>query len=227
MGKEMTLLGSLLRYSSLPLSLIDPEADELELSFVNSAFEKATGYKADQVIDRPCPLFDGPAVDQSTISELKIARDGCKGIRRTLWNYDANGHPFECLTYIDPITVTPGRVVLLGCHFMLSPELSSTLQPKLALAEAASDQGRANSPDRQEPKHAAELHGLEDQKDELLDYARKALLRCWEMRRNTLYSRIDLYFNRHRGNLLGAENADIGASAMLQDSLLKPRQSQA
>ncbi|XHE54280.1 hypothetical protein L0Z66_11805 [Phaeobacter sp. BS34] len=57
--KEMNLLGSLLRYSSLPLSLINPEAEELELSFVNPAFEKATGYRAEDVLDRPCPLFDG------------------------------------------------------------------------------------------------------------------------------------------------------------------------
>ncbi|WP_405107472.1 hypothetical protein L0Z65_10720 [Phaeobacter sp. BS52] len=234
MNKEMDLLGSLLRYSTLPLSLINPQAEELELSFVNPAFEKATGYKAEDVIDRPCPLFDGPAVMQSTLSELKVARDGFDSIARTLWNYDAHGRPFECLTYIDPITVTPGQVVLLGCHFMLSPELSSAPPLTPADAEDVADQISANGStgsgptgSEPEPERAAELHHLENQKDELLDYARKALLRCLEMRRNTLYSRIDLYFNRHRGNLLGADSADIDAAAMMRDPLLGPRENQA
>ncbi|WP_254682084.1 PAS domain-containing protein [Phaeobacter inhibens] len=227
MDKEMNLLGSLLRYSSLPLSLINPEAEELELSFVNPAFEKATGYRAEDVLDRPCPLFDGPAVKQNTISELKIARDRCKRISRTLWNYDASGRPFECLTYIDPITVTPGVIVLLGCHFMLSPELSSRPPLTQTEDEGVADRVSAHGPTDRESERAVELHHLETQKDELLDYARNALLRCLEMRRNTLYSRIDLYFNRRRGNLLGAEPQDVDAAAMARDPLLGQRENQA
>ncbi|MFV1593897.1 PAS domain-containing protein [Phaeobacter sp. JH20_36] len=222
----MELLGTLLRHSTLPLSLINPEAEELELVFVNRAFEQATGYRAQDVIDRPCPLFQGPAVQESSVSLLKHARDMCRRGSQTLWNYNAEGEPFECLTYIDPITVSPGNVVLLGCHFPLSPQLSSSPPPTANREDAGAPQAEAERAGDGGSNRAEEVIGLQDQKDELLDYARKALMRCLEMRRNTLYSRIDLYFNRRRGNLLGAEPQDVDAAAMARDPLLGPRASQ-
>ncbi|APG48168.1 PAS domain-containing protein [Phaeobacter porticola] len=227
----MDLLGNLLRHSSLPLSLLDPGKDEIELTFVNKAFEKMTGYRRQDLIDRPCPLFQGPTIDGNAVSDLKIARDEGKRVSRVFWVTTADGEPFECLTYIDPIEVSPGVVVMLGCHFALSPALSKAPRTghfangSFLPSELPAPTGE-NAINVGENRNS-EILNFEDSKDELLDYARKALLRCIEMRRNTLYSRIDLYFNRRRGNLMGGQPDDIDAAAMARDPLLGRRGNQA
>lgn len=188
MPQEIDLLGNILKYSALPISLIDPASDELRLTYVNRAFETTTGYRIDEALAAPCPLFTGASIDPMEVRKIRKARDECRSLRLILTNTHADGRVIEFLTYVDPIFFGQETCLLLGVHFPLATAFSRTSEPA----------GDGVLSGRQ-----SELQQRDEQHDHLLDYAKQAMVRCLEMRRNTLYSRINLYLDRHKGVLPG------------------------
>ena len=85
--------------------LADASYDDLPLVYVNAAFERLTGYPADEVLGRNPRFLQGPETDPAALAELRDALAQGRDCRVTLRNRRRDGTPFwNELT----ITAVPG-----------------------------------------------------------------------------------------------------------------------
>ena len=108
----LPLVESVLTDGPLPFVVADALADDQPLLFVNEAFERLTGYPAQEIIGRNCRFLQGEETDPAAVEAL---RDGIRRGERTivtLRNYRRDGTPFWNRVVIVPV-VADGRVVQL------------------------------------------------------------------------------------------------------------------
>ncbi len=84
--------------------LVDATQTDMPISYVNSRFEKLTGYTAEEAIGRNCRFLQGNDHDQKGLVELRKALREQREIRVLLRNYRKDGTPFW-----NDLTVTPLR----------------------------------------------------------------------------------------------------------------------
>ncbi|MCB5188939.1 EAL domain-containing protein [Methylobacillus caricis] len=77
--------------------------------FVNKAFERLTGYTAEEVIGEPVRLLDGPNTQQDELGKVKAALKNGQSIRTELINYKKNGEEIWLEMDILPIANTAGQ----------------------------------------------------------------------------------------------------------------------
>lgn len=88
----------------------DPEQDKPpRLIFVNKAFERLTGYRADEVLDLPPGLLDGPNTQVEELVRVKQALKQGEAVRTELINYKKNGEEMWLEMEILPIANTAGQ----------------------------------------------------------------------------------------------------------------------
>lgn len=76
--------------------------------FVNPAFERMTGYSADEVIGRTPRLLHGPRSDRSTLSQLRASLERWESRRVRMTNYRKNRIPFDVEFDVTPIADANG-----------------------------------------------------------------------------------------------------------------------
>src|SRR4029450_6023093 len=74
------------------------------LIHVNPAFERMTGYSAEEAVGRSCRFLQGPATDPGAVAELRGALRAGRGCTVTLLNYRKDGS-----TFWNEVTVSPVR----------------------------------------------------------------------------------------------------------------------
>ena len=89
--------------TDLSFTISDPNADDDPLVWVNPAFERTTGYPADQVLGRNCRFLQGPDTDREAIDRIRAALRAAEPIRETLLNYRADGTAFW-----NQVSISPG-----------------------------------------------------------------------------------------------------------------------
>ena len=77
--------------------------------FVNPAFERMTGYRADEVIGQTPRLMQGPKTDRAELRRIRTELLNWHPIRAELVNYKKNGDEFFVEMDIVPIRDTSGR----------------------------------------------------------------------------------------------------------------------
>ncbi|MGH2948296.1 MAG: putative bifunctional diguanylate cyclase/phosphodiesterase [Solirubrobacteraceae bacterium] len=82
--------------------LADAAEDDLPLVYVNPAFERLTGWAADDVLGRNCRVLQGPETDPAPLEELRAALAEGRPCRVTLRNHRRDGTAFW-----NELTVTP------------------------------------------------------------------------------------------------------------------------
>jgi PAS domain S-box-containing protein len=91
--------------------LADATVQGFPLTYVNSAFERLTGYAAAECVGRNCRFLQGPDTDPSTVAELSAAlRDGLES-RVVLLNYRRDGSAFYNELRMAPVRDDQGRIV--------------------------------------------------------------------------------------------------------------------
>lgn len=81
-----------------------------EITWVNSAFEKLTGYKLDQVKGKkPGDFLQGPDTEPETVQKLSKAIKDRESIETTILNYSKDGKPYWLNLSIDPIFDEEGK----------------------------------------------------------------------------------------------------------------------
>lgn len=89
----------------LPVSLViaDARLEDMPLIYVNSAFERMTGYNRDAIIGRNCRFLQGEGTDESTRAAIGKAVSEGKEITTDIVNYRSNGDKFLNRLMIVPL----------------------------------------------------------------------------------------------------------------------------
>ena len=90
--------------------IADARADDFPLIYVNSGFERITGYTAEEALDRNCRFLQGSESDQSVVEDLRKALTERRPIRATIANYRKNGERFWNELQISPVSTDDGEV---------------------------------------------------------------------------------------------------------------------
>lgn len=103
----------------------DARADDFPAIYINSAFEKITGYSQDEVIGRNCRFLQGPETDQETRQAIRKALRQQEEISTVIKNYKKDGTPFWNELLISPVKDNNGSV----SHFIgLQNDITDRIQ---------------------------------------------------------------------------------------------------
>jgi PAS domain S-box-containing protein len=80
------------------------------LVYVNDAFERLTGYSAEEMLGRNCRVLQGPDTDPDAVRQLRAAIDAERPTTVELRNYRRNGDPFWNRVEVAPIRDSAGTV---------------------------------------------------------------------------------------------------------------------
>lgn len=94
-----------------PMTIADARQPDLPLIYVNPAFERITGYSANEVLGRNCRFLQRDDRDQPALNELRAALKEGRGCVVTLRNYRKDGTLFWNELHISPILDDQGQVL--------------------------------------------------------------------------------------------------------------------
>jgi PAS domain S-box-containing protein len=97
------LLDRAVAASSNGIVITDPKVPDNPIVYVNPAFEKISGYAADEVRGCNCRFLQADDRDQSAIDELREALAEERECRVVLRNYRKDGTPFWNELYVSPV----------------------------------------------------------------------------------------------------------------------------
>ncbi|PWJ12528.1 PAS domain S-box-containing protein [Jannaschia seohaensis] len=100
-------------FSRVRVSMIltDPRAEDNPIVYVNSAFERTTGYARSAVIGRNCRFLQGEETDKRDVDRLRNAVEADRDVTVDIINYRADGTPFLNRLIIAPISDADGQVI--------------------------------------------------------------------------------------------------------------------
>ncbi|MCA9979638.1 MAG: GAF domain-containing protein, partial [Anaerolineales bacterium] len=97
-----------------PISIADAQAPDMPIVYVNKAFERITGYKAEEVVGTNCRFLQGDDRDQPALDELRAAIREQRSCVVELRNYRKNGEMFWNQLEVSPVFNDAGELT----HFI-------------------------------------------------------------------------------------------------------------
>ena len=113
-GDLLWVRGRAMEAASNGIVICDAGRIDLPIVDVNPAFERITGYAADEVIGRNCRFLQGAETDSESAARMSIAIRAGHDIALTLLNYRKDGTPFWNELYVAPVHDAAGRLT----HFV-------------------------------------------------------------------------------------------------------------
>jgi PAS domain S-box-containing protein len=101
--EELYLHDRALAASSCGITIADATKPDLPLIYINSAFERITGYSSDEVLGRNCRFLQGNDRDQPALDTLRAALQAGKSCTVILRNYRKDGTMFWNELYMSPV----------------------------------------------------------------------------------------------------------------------------
>jgi diguanylate cyclase (GGDEF)-like protein/PAS domain S-box-containing protein len=114
MLEEHHRMSSIFNSVSNGITISDATLPDLPLIYVNPAFERMTGYLADEVCGRNCRFLQGSDNDQPGLTKVREAIRESRDVRALLRNYRKDGSLFWNELYLSPISDLEGRLT----HFV-------------------------------------------------------------------------------------------------------------
>ncbi|MGB3635428.1 MAG: SpoIIE family protein phosphatase [Rubrobacteraceae bacterium] len=102
-GGSASLLERALEASSNGIVITDPEKPDNPIIYVNSAFEKITGYPPEEVLGYNCRFLQGKNGTQPELDEVRTAIRERRDCRVVLQNYRKDGTLFWNELYVSPV----------------------------------------------------------------------------------------------------------------------------
>lgn len=111
----------------------EKEGQDTILIYVNPAFEKLTGYSAEDILYQDCRFLQGDDTDQNAVKHIRDAIDTSKPVRTVLKNYKKNGDVFW-----NELSVTPfyDEVDQLTYYIGVQKDVTEEVNLREALDEA-------------------------------------------------------------------------------------------
>jgi PAS domain S-box-containing protein len=107
---KLRLLDRAVTASTNSISITDLNQPDDPLVYVNPAFERTTGYAAEEVLGRNCRFLQGDDRDQPALGELKAAVYGGRPCTVVLRNYRKDGTLFWNELSVYPVRNEEGRM---------------------------------------------------------------------------------------------------------------------
>lgn len=101
--EQNDLLAHAIESCNVGISIADAKVPGLPLVFLNSEFEKITGYKKEDMLGKNCRVLQGPDTDKKSISVIKNAIKTLKTQRIEIVNYKKDGTAFWNSLQISPV----------------------------------------------------------------------------------------------------------------------------
>jgi len=93
------------------VTIADVTRPDAPLIYVNTAFERLSGLRAEEVLGRNCRILQGPDTDPAATARVRAAVKAGREIRETLLNYrGAERTPWWNEIYLSPVFDTDGRL---------------------------------------------------------------------------------------------------------------------
>jgi PAS domain S-box-containing protein len=126
-----------LEASAFPILIVDAQAPDMPLSYVNPAFERVTGYTAPEALGRNCRFLQGSDREQAALDELRAALREGRDCTVTLRNYRKDGTLFWNELTVSPVRDAQGRIT----HFVgFENDITERKRAEEALLEATAVQ---------------------------------------------------------------------------------------
>jgi PAS domain S-box-containing protein len=106
---KLRLLERAVTASTNSIVIADPNQPDVPLVYVNPAFERTTGYAAEEVLGRNCRFLQGKDRDQPALGELRTAVREGRHCTVVLRNYRKDGSLFWNELSIYPVSDEEGR----------------------------------------------------------------------------------------------------------------------
>ncbi len=132
-----TLLDQAVLASNVAFMISDPNAPDDPLVWVNPAFERTTGYRAEEALGRNCRFLQGPLTDPAAAERIRHGLRGGGVVAETLLNYRADGTAFWNHLVISPIFGPDGRLTHhVGVQNDVTERVEADAARDVALAQA-------------------------------------------------------------------------------------------
>ena len=119
--------------SQLAMMVTDPTAGDNPIVYVNPAFERLTGYAADEAIGRNPRFMQGPDTAPEAIDAMRDGLSAGREVSVDVLNYRKDGRAFWNAVYISPVRDHTGRVInYFGTQF----DTTARKRAELALERA-------------------------------------------------------------------------------------------
>ena len=119
--------------TSCGVTIADLRLPDEPLIYVNPAFERITGYDAQEVLGKNCRFLQGQGPRQLHVSELRSAIGKRKDCTVVLQNYRKDGTPFWNELFVSPVADRFGDVT----HFIgVQTDVTRRVESELALQTA-------------------------------------------------------------------------------------------
>jgi two-component system cell cycle response regulator len=109
-GLDQQLFRMAMAASTDGLAIADAGQPDMPIIWVNPAFERLTGYEADEVVGRNCRFLQGEDTDQVGLALVRAALEKREGCVVTLRNYRKDGSPFWNELSLSPIAGADSKV---------------------------------------------------------------------------------------------------------------------
>ncbi|MBM3494834.1 MAG: PAS domain-containing protein [Armatimonadetes bacterium] len=124
----------------------DARLPDIPIVHVNPAFERMTGYLADEVVGRNCRFLQGPGTDASEVARLRAALEAGEPCSVKLRNHRKDGSAFWNRLDVSPIRDDRGRLThFIGVQLDITREIEAEearqaeQRRKLAVMDAVGD----------------------------------------------------------------------------------------
>ncbi|NJN92985.1 MAG: PAS domain S-box protein [Anaerolineales bacterium] len=118
------------------ITIADASQPDLPLIYVNAAFERITGYSADEVLNRNCRFLQGPETNQPALDELRSALKTGQSCTVVLRNYRKDGTLFWNRLSLSPIVDTAGNPT----HFVgVQVDITEQIEAEETIAKRAAE----------------------------------------------------------------------------------------
>jgi diguanylate cyclase (GGDEF)-like protein/PAS domain S-box-containing protein len=139
-GTGPALLDQALAATSSGVTIVDMQAPDQPLVYVNRAFEELAGFRLEEVLGRNCRFLQGPDTDPMTVARLRAALDAGEEFRGTLLNHRGPQRtPWWNEIYLAPVPGPDGTVLQ---YIGVQNDVTARIEAERALLEER-DRGRS------------------------------------------------------------------------------------
>lgn len=107
----------------MPMLITNPRLPDNPIVFANRAFQRLTGYQADEIIGKNCRFLQGQGTDPEHVEMIRTALEAEQSIDIDILNYKKSGEAFWNRLHISPVRTEVGEI-----HHFVSSQLDVTLE---------------------------------------------------------------------------------------------------
>ncbi|HNG81791.1 MAG TPA: PAS domain S-box protein, partial [Burkholderiaceae bacterium] len=131
--RALRLRGHIIDTIGVGIIVADARAPDQPVVYVNAAFERITGWPAEQVLGRNCRFLQGPQTEAAELVRLRRGIAEQRDIEVLLVNYTRDGRPFWNELRVMPVRDPAGTVT----HFVaLQNDVSARIESAQAIARS-------------------------------------------------------------------------------------------